>query len=95
MEDHQEHAKEQAIKNMKAGVITGMVVFGIGLGRYLISKFGNVNLTGYEDIGVDWYLIDLGILFLMIWGLIVQQFPVLLVQINNPQQQLLHFQPLQ
>jgi len=69
MEDHQEHAKEQAIKNMKAGVITGMVVFGIGLGRYLISKFGNVNLTGYEDIGVDWYLIDLGILFLMIWGL--------------------------
>ncbi|MGJ8663981.1 MAG: hypothetical protein ACSHWU_10030 [Marinicella sp.] len=63
-----EFAKEVAISNMRAGVITGLIVFGIALGKYLMAQFSDVtaaSLQSYED---SWYVFDLALLFLLIWG---------------------------
>lgn len=64
-----EYEKDLATKNMRAGVITGLIIFGIALGKFLIAQFSDVtaaSLQGYED---TWVIVDLVLLFLLIWGI--------------------------
>lgn len=55
---------------MRAGVITGLIIFGVSLGKFLIAQFSDVTAVSLQSYKDTWVIIDLGLMFLLIWGII-------------------------
>ncbi len=69
MEDHQKYEQELATRNTRAGVIMGMILFGINLGRVFVGYLSDVNhapISAHFDL---WTVAILLIMFLLIWGM--------------------------
>jgi len=69
MGDQFEFEKELAIKNMRAGVIAGLVIFGVMLGKVLIAQFSQINHPSLVGLDDPWAIGDLVLVFLLIWGI--------------------------
>ncbi len=69
MEDQFKYQKELAINNMRAGVIAGLVVFGIMLGKFLIAQLSETNQFQSDGLQDPFFIIDLVLVFLLIWGI--------------------------
>ncbi len=69
MEDHQKYEQELAINNIRAGVIMGMILFGINLGRVFISYLSDTNHAPISTHFDLWTVAILMIMFLLIWGM--------------------------
>lgn len=68
MDESLDYSKELAIKNMRAGVIAGLVIFGISLGKFLIAQFTDTAHPSFEGLNDPWATADLVFLFILIWG---------------------------
>lgn len=69
MDEQFEFGKELAIKNMRAGVIAGLVIFGIMLGTFLITQFSDTNQAAMNGLDDPWFIVDLVLVFLLVWGI--------------------------
>lgn len=69
MEDHQKYEQELAKNNVRAGVIMGMILFGINLGRVFAAYLSDINHAPLSTYFDPWTVGLLLVFFLLIWGM--------------------------
>jgi len=69
MEDHQKYEQQLAINNIRAGVIMGMVLFGITVGKVVVAYLSDVNHAPLSSFIDPWLVGILLVVFLLIWGM--------------------------